>query len=231
MLQSTLKQFPVGDILAFNSSKWNQISLKLKKKRKKEICPFSLRWQALMVTSWWRVDTRALGQVYNEQGPWLQLRETPRICRKLKMSILIYSHRMHCLVVAKSKQWKHWNTKRNGKCWQLETLYFRPHCHSLSQTVWQGWNLKLLTLRTLFPFSALSSQTLLYQDSWAQHAFNSSRPMPASPGAAVGGRNTCDMQCTGRVQPGSSHLPASVLGLPSYATSPSKEHSKQEANP
>lgn len=155
-----------------------------------------MRWRTLTVTPWWRVDTsfRAMGQVYNEQGPWLQLRVTPKICRKLKMSILIYSHCMHCLVVAKSKQWKHWNTRRNGKCWQPETLYFGPHCHSLSQTVWQGWNLKLLTLRTLFPFSALSSQTLLCQGNRAQHALNSSRPTPASPGVAVGGSVTCSAQ-------------------------------------
>lgn len=67
---------------------------------------------------------------------------------------------MHCLVLAKNKQWKHWNTRRNGKCWQLETLDFRPHCHSLSQTIWQGRNLKLLPLRTLFLFLTLRSQQL-----------------------------------------------------------------------
>jgi len=53
---------------------------------------------------------------------------------------------MHCLVSARNKQWKHWNTRRNGKCWQLETLDFGPRCHSLSQTIWQGWNLKLDSL-------------------------------------------------------------------------------------
>lgn len=144
--------------------------------------PLSLRRQTLKVAPWRLVARfRATGQVKCEPAPCLPLRAIPKICRKLQMSILIYSHCMHCMVLARNKQWKHWNTMRNGKCWQLETLDFGPHCHSLSQTIWQGWNLKLLTLRTLFLFLTLSSQQLLYQGDGTQHALHSTIPTPVSP--------------------------------------------------
>lgn len=135
------------------------------------------------------------------------------------MSIVIYSHCMHCLVLARNKQWKHWNTIRNGKCWQLQTPDFGPHCHSLSQTIWQAWNLKLSTLRTLFLFLTLSFQQLLHWGDRTQRALGSTMPTSACPRAELGslGPNGDPAQPTpamGQLNPHRASVISSCLKTP-----------------
>lgn len=211
MLWSTRQQLAGTGVWTWQSSKWNQISLKQNQKNTK-FGPLSLRSQMLNVAPWGGLVAhfRAPGQVQRAPVPHFPLRAIPQVCRKLKISGSMYPHCRHCVVSARNKQWKHWNTMRNGKFWQLETLDFRPCCHSVSQTILQGPNLKLLTLRAPFLLLTLSSQQLLYQGEQTQHVLESPAATSASPSADVGG-------CTGPtgwVQLVSTHsAPTAVLGL------------------
>lgn len=105
-------------------------------------------WKLLLAEGWLPIS--------EPQDRFKELRAVTKIHRKLWVSIWIYLHCRHCRASGRSQQWKHWNTGRDGKCWQLHTLDLGPRCHSLSQTLWQGGNLKLLPLGSLFLCPALS---------------------------------------------------------------------------